>query len=173
MRKPCLFMLIHQKHWTSPECLLGKASGPEPSYYLLFLKLFKLSFIFQNILRVNITNPRVGIESKQRSKWKWNLWWVSACGSEPVFRRCRFDTVCCFGTKITHTLMTLSMSRELAVAITEVSYPSLCITALIGQFCKHATKANFLRWSALEASSVGSFRGHVSPVIFKDFSECT
>lgn len=87
MRKPCLFMLILQKHWTSPECLLGKASGPEPSYYLFFLKLFKLSFVFQNILRVNITNPRVGIESKQRSKWKWNLWWVSACGSEPAFRR--------------------------------------------------------------------------------------
>lgn len=80
-------------HVNPPETLnqpwMSFREGFRPRTILLplFLKLFKLSFIFQNILRVNITNPRVGIESKQRSKWKWNLWWVSACGSEPAFRR--------------------------------------------------------------------------------------
>lgn len=80
-------------HVNPPETLnqpwMSFREGFRPTTILLplFLKLFKLSFIFQNILRVNIRNPRVGIESNQRSKWKWNLWCVSPCGSEPVFRR--------------------------------------------------------------------------------------
>lgn len=69
MRKPCLLMAILSKNIEPfPLSLLGKVLGPEPSHYLFQLFSTSLPTTLQ-ILRVEITNPQVGIESEQHG-WR-------------------------------------------------------------------------------------------------------
>lgn len=178
--QPCYeeTLSLHVNH---PETLnqpwMSFREGIRPRTILLplFLKLFKLSFIFQNILRVNIRNESASSLTNDQSGNET----CDVClpvALSPCLGGCRFDTVCCFGTKITHThdpVHVKGISSGYHRGFIPIPLYNRLDWTVYLQFCKHATKANFLRWSALEASSVGSFRSHASPVIFQDFSECT
>lgn len=81
---------------------------------------------------------------------------------------CRFDTVCCFGTKITHThtpvpvngisigYYVLAQKCRTQLFVYGLKQTDGIFTVLQSQQFEHAVKANCFRWTALEASSVDS-----------------